>query len=75
MLARPNTFADHTIPISTTEIPRIDKLMRLRKDRVTDQHKTVRDAVDAQAACKGEEKELKKKTAIKEQVRTTSATA
>ena len=70
-----NSVADHTALTSTTELPSTDELMRLRKDRVTDQHKSLRDAVDAQAACKGEEKELKKKTAIKEQVHTTSATA
>jgi hypothetical protein len=46
--------------------------MSLRKERVTAQHKSAKGVVDTQAACEVEEKEPKRKTAIKEKERASS---
>ena len=74
MLAQPNIFADHAIPNSTREILSTEDFIRLKKERVTAQHKSVKDAVYATTACDVKAKELKMKAAIKEKERTTSET-
>ena len=47
----------------------------LGKERVTSQYNSARDTVDAQAAREVEEKELKRKTTVKEKERATGKTA
>lgn len=74
MPTRQTPFSDHTTPNSDRVPLSADELLRLRKERVTAQHKFVKDAADTQAACEVEEKELKRKTAIKEKEQATSET-
>ena len=73
--AQSNAFVDHTILTSTTTLPSTDEFMRLRKEIVTNQHKSAKDAADVQAVREMKEKELKRRTTIKEKERATSETA